>query len=291
MSARYAHWLTFDVEHWYEGYRHRNLGGWDKVPPRDDVVVERLFELLGQYRQTATFFFTGRFAREFPALVRQCAALGHEVASHSDEHRVIYKMAGEEEFRRDLRASLQTLAEITGRAVLGYRAPKWSITEENQHWVLSALAEEGLVYDSSFFPGRGADGARKQGLPLRIEVAGKRSIIEIPASGFNFGGYTAPVGGGLYFRAFPTWVSAAMLAQKERRGTHGMLYVHPYDLDAQSPSIAGGGLLFRIFRSYGVAGAWNKLERLLRDNSFTSIAESLPTLAMVSMLDCRERST
>lgn len=281
------HLLTFDVEHWYEGYRHRNLGGWEIAPPRDHVVVERLYEVLSQHGYTATFFFTGRFAREFPALVRKCAELGHEVASHSDEHRVIYRMTSESDFRDDLRKSLDTLTDITGKPILGFRAPKWSITKENQPWVFSALAEAGLIYDSSFFPTFGSDAARRSGLPLRIDLSDGRSMIEIPATGFNLGPITLPVAGGLYFRAFPAWIASAMLFQKERRDSRGMLYVHPYDLDEGSPKIGGGGPLFRLFRTYGVASAWKKLDRLLVEHRFTSIEQGLSSLTINSKLDLR----
>lgn len=185
MSTQHKHLLTFDVEHWFEGYRHRGLGGWDGVAPQDHIVVERLFNLLAEHDQRATFFFTGRFAKDFPGLVKKCAELGHEVASHSYEHRVITQMASKDDFRQDLRASLNILADLCGKAILGYRAPKWSVTPENQEWVLHILAEEGLLYDSSFFPTPGADGARRSGKPLMIELPGVKQLIEIPASGHS----------------------------------------------------------------------------------------------------------
>jgi polysaccharide deacetylase family protein (PEP-CTERM system associated) len=289
MKNGHQHFLTFDVEHWYEGYRHRNLGGWENMPPRDHVIVERLFELLSAHNQSATFFFTGRFAREFPTLVKTCTELGHEAASHSDEHRVIYRMESEAEFREDLRKSLDTIEEIVGRPVLGYRAPKWSITIENQHWVFNALADAGLIYDSSFFPTSGCDDARQRGVPLQLALSEGRTLIEIPATGFNLGFATLPVAGGLYFRAFPAWVASAMLVQKERNGARGMLYVHPYDLDVDAPQITGGGFLFRLFRIYGVTKAWEKLDHLLGKHRFTSIEMGLPSLEIESKLAVRAK--
>lgn len=281
------HLLTFDVEHWYEGYRYRNLDGWENVSPRDHIIVERLFDLLGKYDQKATFFFTGRFAREFPRLVKQCVDFGHEVASHSDQHCVIYRMKGDVEFRRDLRASLDTLSDITGRAVLGYRAPKWSLTVDNQYWVFEALAEAGLIYDSSFFPTLGSEKFRREGKPLRINLPNNHSLIEIPASGYRIGPLTIPVAGGLYFRTFPAWAVFAMLAQKKIDGGYGMLYVHPYDLDDSNLSVKSGGLFFKFFRSYGVAGAWKKLEHIISEHRFTSIEKSLPFLPIEAKLDLR----
>jgi len=166
MSIQHKHFLTFDIEHWYEGYRYRGIGGWEGIASRDHIIVGRLFDLLEKHDQKATFFFTGRFAEDFPGLVKRCDELGHEVASHSYEHKVIHRMAAREEFRQDLRASLNILADLCGKPILGYRAPKWSVTPENQEWVLSILAEEGLSYDSSFFPPPWADGERRSGRPL-----------------------------------------------------------------------------------------------------------------------------
>ncbi|WP_161953993.1 polysaccharide deacetylase family protein [Candidatus Methylomirabilis limnetica] len=273
MNIQHKHFLTFDVEHWYEGYRYRGMSGWEGIAPRDHIIVERLFDSLGKHNQKATFFFTGRFAKDFPGLVRRCAELGHEVASHSYEHRVIRRIASREEFRQDLRDSLNILADLCGKPILGYRATKWSVTPDNQEWVMSILAEEGLSYDSSFFPTFGADELRRNGRPLLIDLPGGRQILEIPASGLNFGPLCVPVAGGLYFRAFPAWITLAMLKQKERQGLCGMLCVHPYDLDLDSPNIAGGGILFRLFRAYGVAQAWGRLDRLLSLKKFTSIAD------------------
>ncbi len=272
MSIQHQHFLTFDVEHWFEGYRYRKLEGWEGIAPRDHITVERLFDLLAVYDRKATFFFTGRFAKDFPWLVKRCDNLGHEVASHSYDHRVITRMAGEKEFRDDLRASLNILTDLCGKPVLGYRAPKWSVNSENQKWVLSTLAEEGLVYDSSFFPTPSGGEARRNGKPMMIELSEKSQIIEIPASSYRLGAWSVPVAGGLYFRAFPAWMTLQMLRQKELRGHCGMVYLHPYDFDKNIPKITGGGILFRLFRTYGVGKAWERLERLLRLKKFTSIS-------------------
>src|SRR5215218_2947168 len=80
------HLLTFDVEHWYEGYRLRGVGGWETLPSRDPATVQRLLSLLAEHEQHATFFATGRFAMEFPDVIKAIDAAGHEIASHSFAH-------------------------------------------------------------------------------------------------------------------------------------------------------------------------------------------------------------
>jgi len=68
--ASASHLLTFDLEHWYEGYRLRGFGGWENLPARDPATLDRLLNLLAEFNQRATFFVTGRFATEFPAAVK-----------------------------------------------------------------------------------------------------------------------------------------------------------------------------------------------------------------------------
>ena len=40
------HILTFDIEHWYESWRLRGLGGYENLPDCDSSLVERLLDLL-----------------------------------------------------------------------------------------------------------------------------------------------------------------------------------------------------------------------------------------------------
>ncbi len=87
------HILTFDIEHWYESWRLRGLGGYENLPDCDSSLVDRLLDLLDATGQRATFFFTGSFAREFPATARACAERGHEVASHADQHTLLPRFA------------------------------------------------------------------------------------------------------------------------------------------------------------------------------------------------------
>ena len=89
----------------------------------------------------ATFFVLGWVAERFPQLVRDIAAGGHELASHSYEHRLVYATTPKQ-FREDLRRAKGALEAAAGVPVLGYRAPSYSITRESL-WALDVLIEEG----------------------------------------------------------------------------------------------------------------------------------------------------
>ncbi len=85
-----------------------------------------------------------------PALVRDIAARGHEIASHGYAHRLIYDQTPEA-FREDVRRAKQLLEDATASASQGYRAPSFSVTARSL-WALDVLIEEGYRYDASIFP-------------------------------------------------------------------------------------------------------------------------------------------
>lgn len=264
--------LTFDVEHWYEGYRYRGVGGWENVPARDDRMVGELLDLLAETKQRATLFFTGRYAEEFPYIVRRAANEGHEVASHSHSHIVLSKMGTLAAFRDDLVRSITLLEDLTGIKVKGYRAPKWTIFDLDYREVLGVMHEAGLIYDSSVFPAI-LDGARARG-PRRVELGGGDSIWEVPATTYPLMGFNLPVAGGLYFRLLPLWVTMAVLnASQLAGGQPGMIYLHPYDLDMDCPRLPGGNPLFRWMRYYKVADSLSMLTDLLATYQFGPVCE------------------
>src|SRR5213078_4593766 len=119
---------------------------------RLDVSTRWLLDLLGEAGVQATFFIVGKIAQKNPDLVRRIARAGHEVASHSWDHRRVHHFTPEQ-FREDVRLSKDALEQITGEAVAGYRAPTFSIVRQTG-WALDVLAEMGLRYDSSVYPVR-----------------------------------------------------------------------------------------------------------------------------------------
>jgi hypothetical protein len=122
--------FSIDVEDWF------NLSGtgqepppsqWDHLESRLEKNFRGLLELLAQRGAISTCFFLGYFAKRFPHLVREAAAAGHEIASHSYFHRLAYEMSPAE-FYDDALASRQLLEDISGAPVRGYRAPAFSVT-------------------------------------------------------------------------------------------------------------------------------------------------------------------
>src|SRR5579885_2615280 len=86
----------------------------------------RLLDVLAESGARATFFILGQIARDRPALVRDVADAGHEIASHGWDHRRVCHFTPAE-LLEDLRVSKDELEQVSGRPVYGYRAPTFSI--------------------------------------------------------------------------------------------------------------------------------------------------------------------
>jgi len=147
--------MSIDVEDWFQV---ENLKGvisresWSEREYRVEANTDRILEIFSDTQTTATFFCLGWVAERSPALIRRIHAAGHEVASHGYGHQLVYDLDAAA-FREDVVRAKGVLEDLSGAAVLGYRAPSFSITP----WALEVLAGTGHRYDSSVFPVSGHD--------------------------------------------------------------------------------------------------------------------------------------
>src|SRR5690349_24727767 len=123
-----AHIFSVDVEEYFqvnafEGVAPRER--WDSYPTRVYESTRAILDLLGRRGARGTFFTLGWIAEKRPEVVRAIADAGHEVASHGYWHRRVPTLTPDQ-FRDDVRTSKDALEQLTGRAVLGYRAPSFS---------------------------------------------------------------------------------------------------------------------------------------------------------------------
>src|SRR5437879_13230525 len=83
-------------------------------------------------------------------MVQRIVACGHELASHGYAHeRVNGLEAGA--FFADVALAKAVLEDIAGTDVQGYRAPSFSIGDDNL-WAYDCLARAGYRYSSSVYP-------------------------------------------------------------------------------------------------------------------------------------------
>ena len=269
-----THHFTVDVEEYFqvlalEPYVSR--GEWDRIPQRVDIGVHKLLDLLDRHRATATFFVLGWVADRSPTLIKEIAARGHEIASHGYGHERVTTLKPKQ-FRESVRDSKRILEDSTGRLVLGYRAPNFSIVR-GAEWALEILVEEGYRYDSSLFPGRrgGYHGGRRDPYCLQLTAG---CLHEFPPATLRVGSIVVPAAGGAYLRHLPYAVVEGAVRAAERRGVPATIYVHPWELDPSQPVIRTS-LPTRLRHYGGLARTAPRVERLLRDFSFQSIGRSL----------------
>ena len=269
-----SHIFTVDVEeyfhvHAFDGVVKRS--DWDELPSRVDRTVRSLLDMLDAADARATFFVLGWVADRKPGLVRAIARRGHEVASHGWSHQRVDEL-GPESFRHEARRSKELLEEITGRPVVGFRSPSFSVVPGTE-WALRVLAEEGYRYDSSMYPirrpGYGYPGAVKR--PHLVDT-GSGSLLELPVATLDFGGLTLPAGGGAYFRYFPYALFRRAFGDMERAGTAGVFYIHSWEIDPGQPRLPVSWLTrLRHYRNLDETS--EKLEALTSEFTFTSVRD------------------
>jgi polysaccharide deacetylase family protein (PEP-CTERM system associated) len=269
--------LTVDVEDYFHvsafaGQVPRTQ--WDLCESRVCRNTERLLALFERVGVHATFFVLGWVAERYPQLVREIQRAGHELASHSYDHRLVYDMTPAA-FVADLRRAQSVIEDAAGVRITGYRAPSFSITTSSL-WALDLLASEGYTYDASIYPIR----HDRYGIPdwprhiQRIPRAGG-ALWEIPGSTVRRAGMNLPVGGGGYFRLLPyAWTRAGFRTLNENERRAGMFYLHPWEIDPDQPRIKAG-VLSQMRHYYNLAETESRLRRLLNEFRFATVARVL----------------
>jgi polysaccharide deacetylase family protein (PEP-CTERM system associated) len=264
--------LTIDFEDWYQGLEIPSTS-WEGFEDRIPRVGRRLLAILAECGVRATFFVLGHLAERHPQLVREIAAAGHEIGTHGFSHSFVYRLTPQQ-FRQELTRSVRFLEDQSGQAVLGHRAPFFSITNASL-WALDILADLGLRYDSSIFPVAnyryGIANAPRW--PYRIERKSS-SLVEFPVSTWRILGRNVPVGGGAYFRIYPYAVTRAVFRAINSQGRPVAFYLHPWEIDPDHPRIP---LPRRIALThyFGLGATEGRLRKLLSDFNFAPMAEVL----------------
>jgi len=272
--------MTVDVEDYFQAEVFADLVSpdrWPELPSRVEQNTLRVIEFLEQRGARATFFILGWVADRHRDLVCRIRESGHEIGCHGQAHKPIYRTE-RETFRQDIRSAKATLEDIAGTAVVGYRAPTFSVTAETM-WALDIIAEEGFVYDSSVFPIRhdryGIPSANR--FPHRIDLTAGGSLIEFPLSTVRLAGQNLPVAGGGYLRLFPVQLISRAIESINRHRHPAIVYFHPWELDPDQPRLGLRGL--SRFRHYvNIDRMEQKLDRLLEVHRFAPAREVLDSV-------------
>ena len=268
--------FTVDVEDYFQVSAFENdiqRRTWDRFPARVEQNTLRLLELLADNDIRATFFVLGWVAKRNPDLVRAIDDAGHEIASHSYWHRLIYNVTPRQ-FREDLRRSKYVLEDIIGKPVTIYRSPSFSITRKST-WALDILIEEGFTIDSSVFPiyhdRYGIPDARRDIHKIETKAG---SIWEFPPSVIEYGNFNMPVSGGGYFRLYPVGLTNYWLRQiNVRKNRPFIFYVHPWEIDPDQPRLRAGSVIARTRHHMNLSTTEEKLRKMADQFQFGTITE------------------
>ena len=268
--------LTFDIEDWF----HANYDNVDLNESRGKgsnfrANVDTLLQLCRDTNAKATFFVLGSIGEDYPDVVRTIAQEGHDVACHGYGHQLAYKQTIQE-FKADVKKSVDILEEITGSSIIGYRAPSWSIVESNFHY-LEVLEELGMKYDASIFPVKtflyGIPTARTE--IHKPQLNGRElNLYEVPMSVMKLLGRNIGYSGGFYFRFFPKWLIKQAIRCTNRQGQSSIVYLHPREIDVTEQRLSLS-YMESFIQYYNIDGTKAKLQDIMRSFRFTSIAEHL----------------
>lgn len=276
--------LTIDVEDYFQVEamaRVISRDQWPSMEYRCERNTARLLELFADADVKGTFFVLGWVAERSPQLVRDIQAAGHEVACHGWSHRLIYRQTPEE-FREETARSKALLEDLTGQAVLGYRAASFSIVKPSM-WALDCLIDLGFTYDSSVFPIRHDNyGVPDAPLaPFRITAPSGRQIAEFPMAVAQFMGLSLPVSGGGYFRILPYAFVRSMLHRINRKAKRPFtFYLHPWEIDPGQPRIRAS-LKSRLRHYTNLSRCEGRLKSLLGEFGFAPMRDVLQGLELL----------
>lgn len=290
--GRVRHCFTVDVEEYFQVVAlapYAPMSSWETFESRVEASVDQLLALMAAHEARGTFFTVGWLAERHPAMLKRIVEAGHELASHTYDHvRITHQTMSA--FRESIRRTKAVIEDLVGAAVIGFRAPSFSIVRGTE-WALDVLIEEGHRYDSSLFPvsrrGYGYVGGGRD--PYVIERPGGR-LTEFPPATLRLLGTNLPAAGGAYFRVLPEALVFAAFREAERRGSPATFYIHPWEWDPGQPRFDVPRLT-RLRHYTGQGQVLGRIERLLRTFRFTSIADVLgewPETARASGRDGRD---
>jgi len=251
--------LTFDVEDWFQVENLRPTFPpecWAAMPRRVAGGTRVILRLLAEHGVHATFFVLGWVAEREPALVTPA------------------------QFRDDVVRARRVLEAISGREVIGYRAPSFSIDRER----LAIAGECGFRYDSSHHPFRLHDRYGRLGdlgVPLRpgvYRLTGEIVEVRLPVE--QLGPLPIPVSGGGYFRLYPGPLFRSLTRRFIARRGYYAMYLHSWEFDPAQPRVREAGL-GRTFRHYnGLSRTVPRLRKLIEmlnaaDARFVTMREFL----------------
>lgn len=262
--------FTVDVEDWF------HVCGHDGLPPvlsnqwRVFDNTLRLLDLFDELGIRGTFFMLGAVAAARPELASRITARGHEVASHGYSHRLVYELTPEK-FQDEIVRTGDLIAQQTGIAPVGFRAPQWSLGERTP-WAFEILSREGYLYDSSCTPLQFIGNPRSSLSPYRLKTA-SGNMWEIPPLVTPTRLGNLPSGGGWGLRLFPMKTILKGVSNAHSNGNPAVFFLHPREIDPDGPR-----LRLPIIKRFAAYGTRSDVAPVIRRLAFTGTSMPLRKL-------------
>lgn len=266
--------MSIDVEDWFhilELESTPDVEHWSQLESRVEANFIKLLDILEEQASKATCFFLGWVAEKYPRIVKEAAKRKHEIASHGYAHQLICTQSPNA-FLQDVTKNKKMLEDISGEAVIGFRAPGFSITPETT-WAFEQLCKAGYQYDSSLFPAKRGHGyfLGSKLYPYKLE---DMDFYEFPLTVASFGPKKICLFGGGYLRLFPYFLIKIMAEKVEKEKRPVIYYVHPREIDPHHPRLKMN--LKRRFKSYvNLNTTEKKLQKITLNNQTISFGEFL----------------
>ncbi|WP_226986142.1 polysaccharide deacetylase family protein [Ramlibacter tataouinensis] len=244
-----------------------HVGRYD-TSSRYPSISRQVLQTLAQNGIVGTVFVVGKIAKAEPALLREISDLGHELACHSLDHTPLDKQAPAA-FREDTARAKHLIENCIGKAVVGFRAPVFSLTKSTL-WAVDVLAELGFQYSSSVMPTHNP----LYGFPQAPTkpFLWKNGLVEIPCPVGKLGPITLPYLGGFYLRYLPQILVRSLITQADPESCL-WTYCHPYDFDTAEPfnRIQGAPLWTSILLWFNRRDTLPKILAVVRENSSSTL--------------------
>lgn len=265
--------MTVDVEDYFHVSAFESVispDDWSTIKPRVGDNTHRLIDLFNENNVKATFFTLGWVAQHCPDVVKRIVDEGHELASHGTNHRRNTTMTREEVFK-DIANSKDILEQLSGKEVIGYRAPSFSVNEDNQY-VFEILVELGFKYSSSTYPIE----HDLYGVPNWPRFVHRRAegITEIPIPTLSKGDKNKGIGGGGFFRLLPYWLSKRRIDNflRETQQPYNF-YFHPWEIDVDQPRVSNAPFKSKLRHYVNLHVMEKKLVKLMKDYQWGSMRD------------------
>lgn len=263
--------LSFDIEDWYNCDFISTDFEWDKHEVRIYEGVDRILDELATRNLKGTFFCLGWLAEKHPEIIRKIHTQGHHIGCHSYQHELSFRF-DRDGFKEDTLKAKKLIEGVIGESINAFRAPGFSITEQNV-WALEVLSELGFEYDCSLFPAKhdyGGFSSYGKAEPTILNLPNGKQLKEFPMNVHHVLGKNIVFSGGGFFRFFPY----QLIKYWSSKSFYLMTYFHPRDFDPDQPVIQALPLA-RKFKSYvGLSTSFTKFQKLLNDFEFLSVREA-----------------